>query len=427
MVVKPTKKFSGSTRVPPDKSITHRAVMLSALAKGESIILNPLEAEDCLSTLACVQALGVEVKKHPGKWIVHGRGLWGFKIPKGPLNCGNSGTTMRLIAGILAGQEFKSQLIGDASLSKRPMNRIAEPLRQMGAEIQLEADKFAPLQITGKKPLQPIRWKNSVASAQVKSCVLLAGLHASGETSFEEPVLSRDHTERMLQACGVKIRRKGTTVSIAGPASLNPQTWEVPGDISSAAFFLVAGLLIKGAQVRLESVNLNPTRTGLLDVLKSAKAKIDVQNMREIGGEPVGDLIVKAQTELKPILLDEKIAPRLIDEVPILAVAATQARGTSHFKNIGELRFKETDRIAALAKNLALMGANIEETKDGLIIKGPSKLRGAQVDSFEDHRIAMALAVAGLIAEGETRINGSESVVISFPTFWSTLEQFRGK
>jgi len=418
-------RLRGDVNVPPDKSLTHRAVMFSALAEGESTINRPLMAADCLSTVSCMEKLGAVVKGTPDKWIVTGAGLWGFRKPEGPLDCGNSGTTMRLLSGILAAQPFETTLTGDPSLSKRPMGRVADPLRLMGVEIDLFNGKFAPMKIGGRRDIAPIDYKSPVASAQVKSCVLLAALHAQGETTFEEPSVSRDHTERMLAACGVDVRRVGAKVSVRGPAKIAPQTWDVPGDISSAAFFLVAGLLVPGAMLRLLNVNLNPTRTGILDVLTSAGASLVIENERVSGGEPAGDLVIDSQPQLRGFSVDKEIAPRLIDEVPILAVAATQAKGTTRLTGIEELRVKETDRIAAIATNLRAMGGDVEERPDGLFIHGPTPLHGAVLESFDDHRIAMAFAVAGLIADGTTIIEGADCVGISFPTFWETLDRLQ--
>lgn len=419
--VRRARRLSGEIIVPSDKSLTHRAVMFSALARGTSVIHNPLPAADCLSTASCMRALGVAVTTVGDRWTVEGRGLWGFRKPSAPLNCGNSGTTMRLVSGILAAQPFESTLTGDASLSSRPMGRVAEPLRAMGIDIALANDKHAPMRIAGRKDLQPIHWKSKLASAQVKSCVLLAGLHARGETSFEEPFVSRDHTERMLAACGVPMKRQGGRVTISGPSELTPQEWHVPGDISSAAFFMVAGALVPGARLTLRSVNMNPTRTGVVDVLLQAGAAVRMENERVSGGEPMADLIIDRQPPLKAFSIDATIAPRLIDEVPVLAVAASQATGTSIFTGLEELRVKETDRLAAVAKNLREMGGQVDERPDGLVIHGPTPLKGAALSSFDDHRIAMAFAVAGLVADGETAIEGAEAVVISFPAFWETL------
>jgi 3-phosphoshikimate 1-carboxyvinyltransferase len=422
-VLKTCSRLAGKIRVPPDKSITHRAVLLSSLANGTSTIKNPLTAEDCLSTAACVDALGCKVEKKDGLWRVTGKGLWGYHKPASALNCGNSGTTMRLMSGILAGQEFESEMIGDASLSSRPMDRVAKPLTEMGARFSMREGRFAPYKIQGTRFLRPVHWKNPVASAQVKSAVLLAGLHVEGETSFEEPSTSRDHTERMLSACGATVMQAGFRVSVKGPASLRAQEWVVPGDFSSAAFFIAAAVLVDNAEVTLEEVNVNPTRTGFLTVLQSMGAKIILENQRNIGGEPVADLIVKGRADLRPAKIDENIVPQLIDEIPVLAVVATQARGTSILRGIEELRVKESDRIAAIAANLRALDAHVEEEKAGLLIEGPTPLKGAVVDARGDHRIAMSMAVASLIAHQQTTITGSESVAISFPNFWDLLKQ----
>lgn len=426
-VISPVSKFAGTLRIPPDKSLTHRSIFFSSLADGTSTIENPLLAEDCLSTARCMETLGVKIERKPGKWTVHGKGLWGFNAPAAPLDCGNSGTTMRLISGILSAQDFKAELTGDASLSKRPMNRVAEPLSKMGAAIELTNGKYAPLKISGNKSLKPVHWKNPVASAQVKSSVLLAALHTRGETVYEEPTVSRDHTERMLAACGVPLIRSGAKITITGPSPLKPQNWIVPGDISSAAFFMVGALIVPGANVRLEAVNTNPTRTGILDVLKKAGAPIKIENERTVGGEPIADIVIDKQAKLGPIAVDEEISPRLIDEIPILSIAAALAEGESVFSGLEELRFKETDRLKAIAKNLSAMGVKVEEKKDGLAIRGAASLKGADVESFDDHRIAMAFAIAGLAASGETTIHGSECVAISFPTFWEHLGSLCGK
>ena len=419
-------KFSGRLRVPPDKSLTHRAVFLSSLADGDSTIENPLTADDCLSTLRCMEQLGCRMKIRKNQWTVTGHGLWNLKSYSKPLDCGNSGTTMRLLSGILAAQDFESVLTGDASLSKRPMDRVSDPLEAMGAHVSLTQEKYPPIKIFGTKNLKPIHWKNPVASAQVKSAVLLAGLHAKGETSFEEPSLSRDHTERMLKASGVPIRREGNKVFIEGPSPLRPQKWIIPGDFSSAAFFLVAALLIDRAKVTLQSVNVNPTRTGLLKVLEKMGAQFEIQ-FREEGGEPIADLVVRGKQRLKGGSVNHEIAPHLIDEIPILAVAATQAEGTTAIRGVEELRFKETDRLKAMAQNLSAMGAKIKEEPGGLLIEGPTPLHGAAVGSFDDHRVAMSTAIAALIADGETVIKRSECVAISYPDFWENLARLSGQ
>ncbi|OVE78440.1 3-phosphoshikimate 1-carboxyvinyltransferase [bacterium F11] len=420
--IKPPKKIQGILNVPPDKSITHRAVLFSALSRGTSTIHNPLQSEDCLSTLSCIEALGCRVEKAKGTWTITSPGLGHFQKPNKPFDCGNSGTTMRLLSGILAAQDFESVLIGDPSLSKRPMNRISEPLGQMGALFSLHEDRYPPIKIKGSPNPQPIQWNNRIASAQVKSAVLLAALHAKGKTVYSEPSLSRDHTERMLLAAGGKIEEKEGTLVLEGPQFLKPVNWSIPGDFSSASFFIMAGLLKTGSQVEIPSVNINPTRTGLLDLCTNLGAQIDIKNKKEMGGEPLGDIHL-ASSPLRPFSLSSKLVPRLIDEIPILAVAATQTKGTSSFDGIGELRIKETDRISAVVKNLSAMGAQIEERENGIVIKGPTPLKGASLSSFGDHRIAMAFAVAALLAEGETTLEDAESVSISYPSFWKDLEK----
>lgn len=413
----------GRLQVPPDKSLTHRSLFFSAIAEGTSSIVNPLPAEDCLSTASCLTQLGCHIDRSSAEWKVKGVGLFGFKKPESALDCGNSGTTMRLISGLLSASDFTCTLSGDASLSKRPMNRVADPLSKMGARFDMRDGKYAPFHLTGTKQLRPIEWSNPVASAQVKSAVLLAALHVKGETIYREPTLSRDHTERMLEASGAQIRREGSTTFLQGPSKIKPMEWRVPGDISSAAFFIVAALIAEKSDVYLENVNINPTRTGILDVLREAGAQIQFENQRLEGGELVADLRIKGRQSLKSFQITKMIAPRLIDEVPILAIAATQANGLSVFSGIEELRVKETDRLKALATNLAHLGASVRETDDGLIIQGPTPLKGTTIDSFDDHRIAMSMAVASLIANGETKIRNSQCVAISFPTFWTALNQ----
>lgn len=355
-------------------------------------------------------------------WKITGMGLHGFKQPKMPLDCGNSGTTMRLLSGIVSGYPIVCELRGDASLSKRPMKRIADPLRQMGVDVELQEKTYPPIKIRGKFPLSPIHYKSPVASAQVKSAILFAGLFAEGETMVEEPLTSRDHTERMLKAVGVDIVSDGVIIRLKNPTSIQPDEWIVPGDFSSAAFFLVAGLLVRGACLKINSVNINPTRTGLISSLQDMGAKIGIENRRDDGGEPVADLVIQDQPALRAVHVEANLVPHLLDEIPILAVAATQAKGTSVFKGLQELRIKESDRLAAIKDNLNRMGAHVEDTSDGLIIKGPTPLKGAILNSHGDHRIAMALTVAALIANSESTIQESEVVSISYPGFWETLE-----
>jgi 3-phosphoshikimate 1-carboxyvinyltransferase len=416
----------GETQPPPDKSIPHRAVILAALSTGTSRVVHPLTAADCERTAEAFRSLGISVEiDRQAAWIVMGRGLYGLREADNQLiYCGNSGTTMRLISGVLSGQAFETKLMGDHSLSGRPMDRVVQPLRLMGAEIAARDDKYAPLKIHGRRPLRPVQYTIPMASAQVKSCVLLAGLYAEGVTSVEEPFKSRDHTERMLAAAGVKLDIQGCRVSVHGDQALKAQEWVVPGDISSAAFALVAALITKGSEVLLRNVGVNPTRDGILEVLGRMSADVKREDQRVVGGEPVCDLVVRSSA-MKGARIDAEIMPRLIDEVPILAVAATQAEGLTEIRGAGELRVKESDRLARLASELAKMGAKIEELPDGLRIEGPTPLKGATVDSFNDHRMAMSFAVAGLIAAGETTILNADCVDISFPTFWEEFEKLR--
>lgn len=413
------RKIIGEIEVAPDKSISHRALMISAIAEGTSRIKNFLRAEDCLSTLNCLKKLGVEITEKNDEIIVNGSGLK-LKKPAEILDAGNSGTTVRLLSGILAGQNFSTKIIGDNSLSRRPMQRIIEPLQKMGAKIKSN-NGYLPLEITGKN-LKPINYVSKISSAQVKSCVLLAGLYAQGITSFTEPEKSRDHTERMLKNFGGKISVEKNTVSVEGVAKLNSATIVVPGDISSAAFFIVAASILPGSELLIKNVGVNPTRTGILDVLKRMNARIKFENEQKLGEEPTADILVK-YSELKSTEVTKEEIPRLIDEIPILAVAATQAEGTTRITGAEELRVKESDRLKTISTELQKMGAKIQELKDGLIITGPTKLSGAKVNSYQDHRIAMALSIAALIAEGDTEISNKEWVNISFPEFFSTIKK----
>ena len=425
MIVRPARSLAGVIHLPGDKSVSHRAAMLAAIAEGTSRISNFAESEDCTSTLACMARLGVEIEREGSSVKVAGRGKHGLNAPHAPLDCGNSGTTMRLLSGILAGQPFQTTLIGDESLSRRPMKRVIGPLSEMGADID-SAGGHAPLSISGKRPLKPIEFRLPVASAQLKSCVLLAGLYADGETTVIEPVATRDHTERMLRGFGVDVRGSGaseaSSITVSGDARLIATDVTVPGDISSAAFFLVAASCLEGSALELPNVGLNPTRTGVLDVLRRFGARIDIEAVGESGGEPIGTLIVKHQEErsAETNRVDGPIVANLIDEVPILAVFGTQAESGIEIRDAGELRIKESDRIAAVAENLRRMGAEVEEFEDGLRV-GRSRLKGAVVDSFGDHRIAMAFAVAGLFAEGETEIRGAECAAVSYPGFFDVL------
>lgn len=419
MNLKVTKKnkLSGEIVISADKSISHRAVMFSSLAKGVSIIENFSKGADCLSTLGIFKSLGVEAEFKDEKTLIINSEN-GLIAPKNNLDCGNSGTTMRLMSGILAGQSFNSILVGDKSLSKRPMGRVIKPLQLMGAEI-ISQDGKAPLEIVGKN-LVGIDYVSELASAQVKSCVLLAGLHAQGKTSFTEPFVSRNHTELMLEYLGAKVLCENNKTSIE-KSQLQSKTIIVAGDISSAAFFIVAALIVPDSEIILKNVGLNPTRTGILDVVKSMGADIEILDQKTVSNELVGDLKIK-HSELKACTIEGEIIPRLIDELPAVAVLATQAHGTTIIKNAGDLRNKESDRIKAVVTELKKLGANIEETPDGFIIEGKTELKGgAEVETYHDHRLAMSLYVAGLICENPISINGFEWANTSFPEFESLM------
>lgn len=413
------KKIIGEIEVAADKSISHRALMISAIAEGTSRIKNFLKADDCISTMNCLKKLGVDIAEKAGEIIVKGHGLK-LKKPSDVLDAGNSGTTVRLLSGILAGQNFATKIIGDESLSKRPMKRIIEPLEKMGAKIKSN-NGYLPIEIEGGN-LKPINYESKISSAQVKSCILFAGLYANGITSFTEPEKSRDHTERMLKSFGAKIEVNKNTVSIKGIAKLHSSDVFIPGDISSAAFFMVATTIVKNSELKIKNVGVNPTRTGIIDVLKRMGAKIEIENKREIAGELIANIVVKSAA-LKSTNIERSEIPLLIDEIPIIAVAATQAEGITKITGAKELRVKETDRLKAISSELKKMGADIQELEDGLIIKGPTKLKGAKVDSYKDHRIAMSLAIASLVAEGSMEIKNRDCVNISFPKFFEILKK----
>jgi 3-phosphoshikimate 1-carboxyvinyltransferase len=423
--VHPVRRLAGRAAVPGDKSISHRAALLGALAEGVTEIRGYLEAEDCLRTIAAVEALGAEVtRKGPGEYRVAGAGLGGFTEPAEVLDCGNSGTTARLLMGVLAGQPFWTFLTGDASLRRRPMARVADPLRRMGATIIGRADGGRlPLAVRGSAPTRAMAYDSPVASAQVKSSILLAGLYADGPVSVTEPAQSRDHSERMLRQFGVAVETRGLTTTIT-PGALRAGAVVVPGDISSAAFLLVAALVVADARVTLTGVGLNPTRTGLLDALQAMGATLQVAQAGG-PGEPMGDITALTQP-LHGTTVAGAIIPRLVDEVPVLAVAAALARGRTEIRDAAELRVKESDRLGALARELAAMGADVRERPDGLVIEGRARLRGARVASGGDHRIAMALAVAGLVADGETVVDDVECIATSYPPFTETLNMLAG-
>lgn len=424
--VKKIKDFAAELTVPGDKSISHRALMFSALSNGPCEITGFLASEDCLATRKALESMGVEIEdlSEDGTHIrVHGcRGE--FTKPEGPIDCGNSGTTMRLLSGILASQPFDSVLVGDESLSKRPMDRIASPLEKMGARIKGQGDRcVAPIEIKGRRPLTPIQYQSPKASAQIKSAVMLAGLAAEGKTSVTEPYPSRDHTERMLNYLLVKNVREGDTVSIWGGQVPESRDIEVPGDISSAAFWIVAAAARPGARLLIDNVGLNPTRIGILSALLRMGAKI-TERVDESGCEPKGSLEVIGD-KLKATEISGAEIPTLIDEIPVLAVAAALAEGKTVIKDAQELRVKESDRISTVAENLGRMGVPVEQFGDGMEITGVSQLKGAEIQSLGDHRIAMAFAIAGLFAEGETVIHGVECIETSYPGFIRELEELQ--
>lgn len=420
-ISKITNGLKGRITIPPDKSISHRAVIFSSLANGKSVIKNFSKGHDPLSTLEVCKNLGINYEFINNELHITSQGR--LQTPENPLYCGNSGTTMRLMAGVLAGQKFNSTLTGDQSLSKRPMKRIIEPLSLMGASIDSN-DNRAPLKISGAK-LHGIDYTSRLASAQVKSAILLAGLFADGKTVFTEPYLSRNHTELMLSYMGADIRTNGLTVEIS-KSGLKPQTIEISGDISSAAYFIAAGLIVPDSEIILQNIGLNPTRTGILDVLKSMGADIEILDKRTVSNEITGDLRV-CTSDLKSCEISGDLIPRLIDEIPVIAVLATQAEGTTVIKNAEDLRNKESDRIRAVVTELKKLGADIEETQDGMIINGKTPLKGgAEVNTYNDHRLAMSLYTAGLISEKEILIKDFDWINISFPEFESIFAQISG-
>jgi 3-phosphoshikimate 1-carboxyvinyltransferase len=407
---------------PPDKSISHRAVIFSSISEGKSVIKNFLSAEDTLSTVSAFRQLGIDIREgRPGEMTVQGAGIHGLREPEDVIDCGNSGTTMRLLSGILAANPFFSVLSGDASLRKRPMRRVILPLREMGSDITgRDDDRYPPLAIRGRA-LRPIKYTLPVASAQLKSALLLAGLLTEGETEIIEPLPSRDHTERMLPAFGADIKLEGNALRIRGGTSLRGRDTVIPGDFSSAAFFIAASLLVGNSDLVIRSVGVNPTRTGLLGVLKRMGAHIAVENVREVSGEPVADIRCSGENILKATEIKRDEMPLLIDEFPILCVLASQADGITSISGAEELRVKESDRIKAMAAELGKLGVRLEEHPDGISIEGSAGLKGCEVESYGDHRIAMSLAVAALVSEGKTIINNTSCVDISFPGFFEEL------
>ncbi len=415
----------GSVQAPPDKSISHRAALLAAIAQGPSLLKNFLQSADCLATLSAIEALGVRVIKKGEDFVVEGKGPGAWKSPAKPLDLGNSGTGTRLLTGLLAGREgLHATITGDASLRQRPMKRILEPLSRMGARIEAREGNLAPLDVHGAS-LKGLRYAMPVASAQVKSALLLAGLQAQGTVEIVEPAPTRDHTERMIAYLGGRIEKKGNTVVLKGPQSLQGKEMFVPGDISSAAFLMAAALLIPGSSLTIQRVCLNPTRTGILQVLQSMGAKLRILPDKQPGMEPMGDIEI-AYAPLKAVRLDDAaLMPNIIDEIPVLAVLAACAKGVTEIRHAGELRVKETDRIRAIAENLRAIGAGVEEFEDGLRIKGPVRFKAAAINSYKDHRIAMAFSLAGLCADGPMQVSDTEFIDTSFPGFFETLDKIQ--
>ncbi len=413
-------KLSGQVKVPGDKSISHRAVMFGALAEGQTTIEGFLPGADCLSTISCFRKLGISITQAGDRVTVEGKGWFGLQEPEEILDVGNSGTTIRLMAGILATQPFHAVVEGDESIAKRPMRRVVGPLRQMGAKIDgRKQGEFTPLSIRGGD-LNGIAYQSPVASAQVKSAILLAGLQAKGVTSVTEPLLSRDHTERMLRAFGVDVRQDGLTVSVEGGQKLTGRHIVVPGDISSAAFLIAAVMMVPGSSLLIENVGMNPSRTGIIDVVRAMGGTIECRNERIVNEEPVADLYV-VHSELTATVVEGDLIPRLIDEIPVIAVMATQASGKTIIRDAEELKVKETDRIVTVVSELSKFGAKVTPTDDGMIIEGKTELHGAEIDSMGDHRIGMAMAVAGLAASGTTSIGNASAIDVSFPGFAGLL------
>jgi 3-phosphoshikimate 1-carboxyvinyltransferase len=422
--------LSGEVTAPPDKSISHRAAIFASLAEGKSIIRNFLFAEDPVRTLEAFRKMGVDIKSSSqlsalssqhNEIIIKGKGLHGLTDPKDRIDCGNSGTTMRLLSGVLASQFFSSVLTGDKFLLKRPMQRVISPLTEMGAEISSEAGGYPPLHIKGGD-LRPIQYNSPIASAQVKSAILLAGLYCNETTSVTEPGKSRDHTERMLKAAGADITIRDLEVSIRGGSGLAPQEYSVPGDFSSASFFIVAGTIIPGSEIIIRDTGINPTRTGLIEVLRLMGADISIENRKEVSGEPVADIRVK-HSPLRGVEIGEDLVLRAIDEFPIICVAAAKAEGSTKITGAEELRVKESDRIASVASELRRTGVNVEELEDGLIIQGREDLKPAGTRSHGDHRIAMAMAIAGLTVKKESTVDNADCIKTSFPEFIEILEE----
>lgn len=412
--------LKGTIELLGDKSISHRAIMFSSISKGYNRISNFLMGEDCISTISCFRKLGVGIEIKKNDVFIRGNGLYGLKKPSDILDVGNSGTTIRLMMGILAGNNFEATLVGDSSISKRPMDRVINPLREMGCDII--GDNFTPITIKGGN-LNPIHYKMPISSAQVKSSLILASLYANGESTIVEKSKSRNHTEIMLKSFGANINVDNLKIKVNPVDELFSHDIYVPGDISSASFIIVATLITKNSEVIIKNVGLNETRTGIIDVIKKMGGNIEIINNKTICGELVGDLLVKYTKNLNGIVIEKDLIPRLIDEIPIIAVLATQADGKTIIKDASELKIKESNRIKSVVENLKLLGADIEEIDDGMIINGKSKLKGNKIKTYNDHRIAMSFFVAGLISEGEVLIDNKDCVDISFPGYFDTIKK----
>lgn len=423
-VLSPAQSLHGIITVPGDKSISHRSVLIGALSEGTSEIEGFLDAADPLSTLSCINALGIKHAFVNKTLLLYGRGLFGLQPSSSVLDAGNSGTTIRLLSGILSGQPFASSISGDQYLTRRPMKRIIDPLEKMGAHITSSPECTAPLHIQGRYPLTPIDYELPVASAQVKSAVLLAGLYAEGETRVIESKPSRDHTERMLHL-SKKLENGKTITSVTSGKKFRGDKYLVPGDPSSAAFFIVAGLIVPHSEILIRNVGLNPTRTGFIDVLLAMNADIIIENKRTIGGEPVGDIIVRTSELRNGRTLEGDIIPNIIDEIPILSIAGMFAQGLFCIRGAKDLRNKESDRIHSMCTNIRLTGIDVEEFDDGFAFESKNNLFQAEFDSFDDHRIAMAFGIASLVLKGETKIKNAECVSISFPAFWELLQSLQ--
>jgi len=436
MRIKGPARVSGSLKLPGDKSISHRVAMLASIANGSSAITGFASSADCQATLDCVRRLGIRADQTASELVIHGNGLFGYN-PPGPeaqidvrLDAGNSGSTIRMLSGLLAGQTFTSEITGDASLRRRPMARIIEPLGLMGAQVDATGGNFPPLTIRGRR-LRAIGYESPVASAQVKTCVLFAGLLAEGSTVYCEPVLSRDHTELMLREFGAVLDGPSSgTLSIEGQHELRPVNYHVPGDVSSAAFLIAAASILPDSELKLEGIGLNPTRTAFLEIMRNLGAPIEVQNLLKRHGEPIGDLTVsnaQLRSGTQDAVLRGKIIPNIIDEIPILAIVATQVEGRVEIRDARELRIKESDRIRTVADGIRSLGGEIEEFEDGFAITGPQRLVGARVETAGDHRIAMAFAIAGLIAHGTTEIVDADCASVSYPEFYESLAMLCGR